>query len=250
MDTATLLILGIGAYFLFFNKPTVSTVTPASTASSGPAPVIAAPVLSIQTPGYTVGQPWTLILKGPPNSSFSIVTTFNNGPESVGQNFGTTDANGNWTMQNSFSAGTVGNWTEYMDFGGGLTSNVIAFSVTAAPQAGSASTTSTGTTAQTTTAPAAPVSVPASTIASINANSQAFNAQSQAQTAADIAAGELPPGSVGAVSPTIVSAVLVPDSVEPGNSAASNPLVIVTLSDGAVYQTFQSEIATLVPGGG
>ena len=90
-----------------------------------------------ETGSYAVGQSWTLALtSNVPTTSFTICA-LDNGTQSCTPNWGTTDANGNWSQSGSFPSSTIGSWTEWITFPNGAASNQISFTVggfTSAPE--------------------------------------------------------------------------------------------------------------------
>lgn len=129
--------LGFAAYYLYqqFAKSSTTTTTPstpggqgnplANTAinsagvpsgSVGSKPPVSVPT-SVQLVNVTTGQPnfnvgdsWKVSISGPPNSPVSVQATQNGVPSSA--NFGSTGANGNFTMNGTMAAGDVGSWVE------------------------------------------------------------------------------------------------------------------------------------------
>jgi hypothetical protein len=79
---------------------------------------------------YAIGAPWTLTLtSGIPSTFFTLCAIDNNSVQSCTPNWGTTDANGNWTKLSSFDISTAGPWTEWIVFPNGTMSTQIAFNV-------------------------------------------------------------------------------------------------------------------------
>lgn len=82
---------------------------------------------------YTVGDAWTLRLTSNiPNTTFSMCGTHIPGVQIVTctPNWGTTDANGNWTSSSNFKTEDIGIWNEYIKFPTkNVSTNVLSFTV-------------------------------------------------------------------------------------------------------------------------
>lgn len=112
-------------------------------------------------PNFQVGDSWTITIAGPANAPI-FVASVQNGVAQPAQQFGTTDANGNFSFQGTMLASAVGTWQEawYLGRGGGGPGDpirnllqVVNFTV-AAPAQSSANATNT-------TPPPAPPTSPA-----------------------------------------------------------------------------------------
>lgn len=126
---------------------------PAAVLASAPSPVSAAsrsysPQLSFQTSAggnsLSVGDTWTISITGaPPNSPVSVTgNTAGNKNDSITTPMGSTDGNGNFSLQGRAGPGDVGIWAETWSVGG-QTVGSFAFTVSAttpAPPAGSGAT--------------------------------------------------------------------------------------------------------------
>jgi hypothetical protein len=67
-----------------------------------------------------------------PNQTFNLCGSQNGGAFGCNVNYGTTDANGNWTLTGGpFTVSTVGSWQEYIVFPGIAQSNTVSFTVQA-----------------------------------------------------------------------------------------------------------------------
>jgi hypothetical protein len=85
------------------------------------------PVLSLQS-DYCRTSPWTFaVSNGPPNTNIHLRGTWNGQPWEIPQS-GTTDANGNFSEDGTFTPQVLGNWTEVVEVGGEH-SNIISFVV-------------------------------------------------------------------------------------------------------------------------
>jgi photosystem II stability/assembly factor-like uncharacterized protein len=85
------------------------------------------PVLSLQSE-YCARSPWTLaVSNGPPNTPIRLTGTGNGQPWEIPQ-WGTTDANGNFSQDGTFNKQVLGSWTEIVEVGGAH-SNGISFVV-------------------------------------------------------------------------------------------------------------------------
>lgn len=83
---------------------------------------------------YAVRQSWQITLKGaPPSTVFALCAGVNAAAAGCTSNFGTTDANGAWTLSGQFDASVAGGWTEWLQFVSGGVSNPIVFSVGPVP---------------------------------------------------------------------------------------------------------------------
>jgi len=77
-----------------------------------------------------VGDQWKLTLsEAPPLTAFSVCMEYNNGPGQCIPKFGTTDANGTWSLTGKFDGSTVGRWKEWLQFPSGEVSTPIVFTV-------------------------------------------------------------------------------------------------------------------------
>jgi hypothetical protein len=77
---------------------------------------------------YCATSEWTLtVSNGPPNTIISLTGTGNGQPWEI-PGWGTTDANGNFSLAGTFTEQVRGSWTEMVDVGG-THSNVISFVV-------------------------------------------------------------------------------------------------------------------------
>lgn len=81
----------------------------------------------------TVGQTWSLgVTSNLPNTAVTLCAIDNNGVQSCTPGFGSTGANGAWTLTNATAPTTVGTWQEWAELGtGSVESNNITFNVTA-----------------------------------------------------------------------------------------------------------------------
>ena len=85
--------------------------------------------------GYGVGYPWTLsIISNLPNAAVILCAIDNHDVQTCTPGYGSTNANGDWTLNGSFDPSTVGPWEEWAqltDDGQTISSNHINFNVAA-----------------------------------------------------------------------------------------------------------------------
>ena len=62
-------------------------------------------------PAFQVGDSWTITITGPANAPI-FVASIQNGAAQPAQQFGTTDANGNFSFQGTMLQSAVGSWQE------------------------------------------------------------------------------------------------------------------------------------------
>jgi photosystem II stability/assembly factor-like uncharacterized protein len=85
------------------------------------------PVLTLQS-GYCATSPWTLaVTNGPPNTTIRLIGTDNGQPWEIPA-WGTTDSNGSFSENGTFTEQVLGSWTEVVEVGGAH-SNGISFVV-------------------------------------------------------------------------------------------------------------------------
>lgn len=115
----------------------ISTLTQPVGPSNGTGPT--AQLANVSRPGqnFQVGDSWKLTITGTPNSPVSDSASQNG--QSLGtSSYGSTNANGNFSLTGTFANGTVGSWSEQWDVGG-VAAPVLSFTISAVPAAGSSS---------------------------------------------------------------------------------------------------------------
>lgn len=134
---------GGGAYAYPDTNIPASAYTPASAYSAVPSsvPVIAqgqglplsAKIVNASRPNqpFQVGDQFSVVLTGPPNAVVTNSASQNGTSLGTGS-YGTTDQNGNATVNGTLDASTVGNWVEDW-YVAGQKAGTISFSVKAAP---------------------------------------------------------------------------------------------------------------------
>ena len=108
--------------------------TVAAAAGSSPSATALLSINGSSGGSFSVGQPWILDLSTSPavaDTPFTICAVVNGGQQSCTPDWGTTDASGNWFQSENFGTSTVGSWNEWVQFPSGLTSNHVAFTITA-----------------------------------------------------------------------------------------------------------------------
>jgi len=110
-------------------------------------------MFSFNPSGYGVGDTWSMQISGATPNSPVTISASQNGQSMGTSNFGSTDANGNWSLSGQFGAGNVGIWVESIMVGGSVVGS-LNFTVTqvttpaqtiaANPTGGSTNTTNTG----------------------------------------------------------------------------------------------------------
>ena len=132
-------------------------------AGAGGATSVTAVLTNTSRPGqpFQVGDSWQLNITGPPNSPVSDLAVQNG--NSLGETgYGSTDANGNFSLSGSFPASTVGNWSETWSVAG-QNAGSLSFTVSAAPSTGGGSGSGGGSSAGSNPSGSGPVTVPAAT---------------------------------------------------------------------------------------
>jgi hypothetical protein len=134
--------------------------------SGGSSRGVVAVLSNTSRPGqsFQVGDSWQLNITGTPNSAVSNLATQNGNSLGV-TGYGSTDANGNFSLSGSFSASTVGNWTEQWSVGG-VNAPSLSFTVSAAQSSGGGSGSGGGSSAGSNPAGSGPVAVASTTAAS------------------------------------------------------------------------------------
>jgi hypothetical protein len=143
-----------------------------ASSSSGGQESVSVQITNASRPGQTfqVGDSFTVVVIGPPNSPVAVTGT-QNGTSTGTTPFGSTDGSGRFTVGGSMTPDTVGSWSEVWTVGG-IAAPTVTFSVAAAPGAAATPSSSSPSPTSSATTPSSSTSLttPNSTASTTNSN--------------------------------------------------------------------------------